>query len=127
MPHSKELSIDRRVGIATTALAPAQRAAVSRVLHSPQSFAALASDSSRVGRIKDPTQDLYTLRITPSILLIFTKTAEGVQVLDLVERATLDRFAAEGADEHPQTKVARGRAKLTGLKATKAGALAKKS
>ncbi len=127
MPHRKGFSIDRRVGIATTALAPAQRAAVSRVLHSPQSFAALASDSSRVGRIKNPAQDLYTLRITPSIRLIFTKTAEGVQVLDLVERATLDRLAAEGVGEQPQAKAARDRAKLTGPKATKASALAKKS
>jgi len=92
-----------------------------------QSFAALASDSSRVGRIKNPAQDLYTLRITPSIRLIFTKTADGVQVLDLVEQATLDRFAAEGVDEQPRTKAARARAKQPALKATKAGALAKKS
>jgi len=127
MPYTKVLSIDRRVGIATTALTPAQRAAVSRVLHSPQSFAALASDESRVGRIKNPAQDLYTLRITPSIRLIYTKTADGVQVLDLVERATLDRFAAEGVGERPKDKAARDRAKLKEPKTTKSRGLAKES
>lgn len=127
MTRTKGFSIDRRVRIAMTALAPAQRAAVSRVLDSPQNFAALASDSSRVGRIKNPAQDLYTLRITPSIRLIFTKTALGVQVLDLVERATLDRFLAERVDEQSQAKAVRDGAKRTGPKATKAGSLAKNS
>ncbi len=97
---------------------------MSRVLHSPQNFAALASDSSRVGRIKNPAQDLYTLRITPGIRLVFTETAEGVQVVDLVERATLDRLATERVDEQSQAKAARDRAKPTGPNATKAGALA---
>jgi len=126
MSGRKGFSIDRRVGIATSALAPAQRAIVSRVLDSPQSFDAFASDSSRVGRVKNPGQDLYTLRITPNIRLIFTKTADGVQIVDLVERATLNRFAVKGGNEEPQAEAARDKAKVPGPSAAKSRALAKK-
>jgi hypothetical protein len=86
-------------------LTPAQRSAITRVLESPQSFAAFASDSSRLGRIENPEQDLRTMRVTPSIRLIFTKTAEGVQVLDLVERSTLNRFTAKGAKKESRERV----------------------
>src|SRR5258708_1547229 len=126
MSRRKNFSVDRRVGIAISALSPAQRAAVSRVLQSPQSFAAFASDSGRVGRVKNPGQNLYTLRISPNIRLIFTRTADGVQVVDLVERATLNRFAVKGSDNVPQANEARDKAKAPGPRSAKAGALAKK-
>jgi hypothetical protein len=126
MSRGKKFTVDRRVGIAISALSPTQKAAVSRVLQSAQSFATFASDSGRVGEVKNPGQKLYTLRVSPNIRLIFTKTADGVQVLDLVERATLNRFAVKGDNEASQAKTAPEKANARGPKAAKAGALAKK-
>jgi hypothetical protein len=126
MSRGKKFNIDRRVGIAISALSPTQQAAVSRVLQSAQSFATFAADSRRVGSVKNPAQNLYTLRISPSIRLIFTKTADGVEVLDLVERATLNRFAVKGDNEGSQAKTAREKLKSSSPEAAKAGALAKK-
>ncbi len=33
------------------------------------------------------------MKVTPQIRLVYSKSGDSIQILDLVERATMDRFA----------------------------------
>jgi hypothetical protein len=101
MAVKKSLEIDRRVGIAMSVLTPTQREAVDRVLRSPRSFFEFSADSTRVKAIEAPGQQLYLLRVTPQLRLVYATADDGIQVLDLVERATMDRFSSRKARRKP--------------------------
>jgi hypothetical protein len=93
MVRKKDLEIHRRVGIAMSVLPAAQRSAVSRVLSSPSAFTARAADLSNVKKLAVAGEQLYMMKVTPQIRLVYSKSGESIQVLDLVERATMDRLA----------------------------------
>ncbi len=93
MTRKKDLQVHRRVGIAMSVLPSAQRSAVSRVLASPSAFTDHAADLTSVGKLTPTGEKLYVMKVTPQIRLVYSKSGDGVQVLDLVERATLDRLA----------------------------------
>lgn len=95
MAAKKGLDVNRRVGIAMSVLSPAEREAVGRLIQSHRDFERYAARPGKVQRLatSDP---LYTLRVTPQIRLVFKRADAGIEVLDLVEQATLDRFAKRG-------------------------------
>ncbi len=97
MAGKKGLEVDRRVGIALGALAPGQRLVVGHVLQSPQSFKTYVDHHREVKLIKDGDPQLHFLRVTPKIGLVYERSAEGFRVVDLVERATVDRFTSKKA------------------------------
>lgn len=99
MARTKGLEVDRRVGIALSVLPSAQKLAVQRVIRTPQSFAAFAAQPGRVRQMATSGQPLYMMRISPSLRLIYTTVGDTVLVLDVVERATLNHFAARRAAE----------------------------
>jgi hypothetical protein len=89
------LNVHRRVRIAMSVLTPGECEAVNRVIDSYRSFIEYTADPERVKTIEAPGQQLSLLSITPGLRLVYTATAEGIAVLDLVEQATLDFFAAK--------------------------------
>jgi hypothetical protein len=93
MAKSRRLEVDRRVGIALSVLPPSQQSVINRIINSPRDFARLAGDPGRVQLLHSSGQPLYLMRVTPRLRLVYTMIGETVYVLDLVERATLDRFA----------------------------------
>jgi hypothetical protein len=95
MPVRKGLEVDRRVGIALSALTPAQRGAVERALQSPQRFAAHVANSANVKHIEGGDPPLYYLRVTPKLRLVYEDRPSGFRVVDLVDRATVARFAGK--------------------------------
>lgn len=96
MGKAKGLEVDRRVGIALSVLQPAQKAAVERIVRSPQAFARAATSAGRVEPLPASGQPLYMMNVSPELRLVFTKIGDTVHVIDLVEQATLDHFAASG-------------------------------
>jgi hypothetical protein len=93
MTRKKDLKVDRRVGIAMSVLPSAERNAVSRVLASPSAFADHAADSTCVEKLAPGGEKLYVMTVTPQIRLVYSKSGDDIEVLDLVERATMDRLA----------------------------------
>ena len=93
MARKKDLEIHRRVGIAMSVLPSAQRSAVTRVLSSPSAFTDHAADLSNVKKLAVAGEQLYMMRITPQLRLVYSASGDSIQVLDLVERATMDRLA----------------------------------
>ncbi len=104
VPEKKGLHVDRRVGIAMGALSPGQRLEVSRVLQSPQSFASHVAHQGNVKAIKGGDPQLYYLRVTPDLRLVFEKSDKGIRVVDLVDRATVARFSADKVKRDKQTE-----------------------
>jgi hypothetical protein len=94
MAKSKGLEVDRRVGIALSVLPPSQKIAIERIMRSPQSFSRAAAAPGRVQQMRTSGQPLYMMRVSPGLCLIYTMVGDTVHVLDLVERATLNHFAA---------------------------------
>jgi hypothetical protein len=93
MTRKKDLEIHRRVGIAMSVLPSAQRSAVSRVLSSPSAFTHHAADLTNVKKLAPAGEKLYVLKVTPQIRLVYSKSGDSIQILDLVERATMDHLA----------------------------------
>ena len=66
------------------------------------------------------------MRITPQLRLVYTETGDVIQILDLVERATLDFFSAKKARNH-KGRTKRGESPSMGeAKAGKLGELVEK-
>ena len=114
MAKTKGLEVDRRVGIALSVLPTVQKHAVERVIRSPQSFATAAAVPGRVQQMATSGQPLYKMRVSPSLRLIYTMVGDTVYVVDVVERATLDHFAAK----KNARKSAKAPARRRGSKAT---------
>src|SRR5262245_33865855 len=93
MAKLKDLEVDRRVGIAMSVLPPSQRNAVQRVIDSPQSFAQATRRPGSVRHLHTSGQPLYLMRVSPKLRLVYTMVGETPYVVDLVEGATLARFA----------------------------------
>ena len=106
MAKTKGLEVDRRVGIALSVLPPSQRTAVERIMRSrvlhPRRLRAW-----RVQQMPTSGQPLFMMRVSPGLRLIYTTVGDTVYVVDLVERATLNYFAAR----ENAKKVARALAK----------------
>jgi len=116
MAVKKVLTVHPRVRIAMSVLPPPQRDAVNRVIHSSRGFTDYTSDSARVKRIEAPGEQLYMMRITPQLRLVYTESGDAIQVLDLVERATIESFSAKKAREKMGRKK-NGESGSIGLKA----------
>jgi hypothetical protein len=97
MTVKKDLTVHRRVRIAMSVLPSPQRDAINRVIQSSRYFSDYTSDSARVKRIEASGEQLYILRITPQLRLVYTETGDAIQILDLVERATIDNFSGKRA------------------------------
>jgi hypothetical protein len=95
MPGINELEVGRLVRNALSALSTAQRSAVDRILRSPQAFAALVADPANVEAVAGIGPQLYHLRVTPRLRLVYEETADGFRIVDLVDQATLELLAAE--------------------------------
>jgi hypothetical protein len=109
MEKPKGLEVDRRVGIAMSVLAPSQRSAVERVIESPQGFIHSADRPGRVKVLNASGQPLYMMRVSPTLRLVYTFVGETVYILDLVERATLERFSlSKAAKNAPKRKGKKG-------------------
>lgn len=93
MAKQRGLEIDRRVGIAMSVLPTSQKDAVRRIISSPRAFAHAAARPGRVRHLHTSGQPLYMMRVSPSLRLVYTRVGDTVYVVDLVEQATLDRFA----------------------------------
>jgi hypothetical protein len=128
MAGKKDMEIHRRVGIAMSVLPSAQRSAVSRVLSSPGAFTHPADDLTNIKKLAPVGEKLYVMNVTPQIRLIYSKSGERIQILDLVERATMDRLAPKktikGIDRRKGAKDARSAGSKTGTE--KLADLAKK-
>jgi hypothetical protein len=94
MAKTNGLEVDRRVGIALSVLPPSQRTAVERIMRSSPSFTRAATAPGRVQQMRTSGQPLYMMRVSPGLRLIYTTVGDTVYVVDLVERATLNHFAA---------------------------------
>jgi hypothetical protein len=97
MARKKDLKVHRRVGIAMSVLPSAQRSAVSRVLASPSAFTDHAADLTNVKKLTPTGEKLYLMKVTPQIRLVYSKSGDSIEVLDLVERATMDRLAQKNS------------------------------
>ncbi len=93
MARKQDLKVHRRVGIAMSVLPSAQRNAVSRVLASPRTFTHHAADLTHVKKFAPTGEKLYVMNVTPQIRLVYSKSGDSIEILDLVERATMDRLA----------------------------------
>jgi hypothetical protein len=91
--RKKDLKVHRRVGIAMSVLPSAQRSAVSRVLASPSAFAHRAAELTNLKKLAPTGEKLYVMNVTPQIRLVYSKSGDRIEILDLVERATMDRLA----------------------------------
>ena len=74
-----------------------QRNVVGRLTRSPRAFANAAALPGRVQRMHTSGQSLYMMRVSPTLRLVHTLVGDTIYVVDLVERATLDRFAIRKA------------------------------
>jgi hypothetical protein len=97
MAKSKGLEVDRRVGIALSVLPASQKAAVERVVSSPQTFTQAAATPGRVQQMRTSGQPLFMMRVSPNLRLIYTMVGDTIYVVDVVERATLNHFATRKA------------------------------
>jgi hypothetical protein len=117
MPRKKDLKVHRRVGIAMSVLPSAQRTAVSRVLSSPSAFTDHAAELTSVEKLAPGGEKLYVMTVTPQIRLVYSKAGDSIQILDLVERATMDRLAPKKSgkvvDSDKGTKNSRAAASKT--------------
>jgi hypothetical protein len=95
MTQKRGLEVDRRVGIAMSALTVSERVAVERIMRSLQSFERSAALPGRVRTLHTSGQPLFMMLVTPTLHLVYTFVGETVYILDLVEQATLDRFAVK--------------------------------
>lgn len=87
-----ELVIERPVKIAMQVLTPGEQRAVGRAIGSAQAFLELAKRPGRVTKVSS-AQGLSKMRVGPNLRLIFRQSPDRIEVLDLMERATLDRYA----------------------------------
>ena len=92
MTAKKGFDVHPRVGIAMSVLSPTERKAVARAIRSPEDFDLCAADPTRSKKLETP-DELDVLRVTPQIRLVFKQMGKGIEVLDLVDQATIDRFA----------------------------------
>jgi hypothetical protein len=130
MVKSKGIEVDRRVRIAMSSLPPAQRAAVEQVMSSPESFTHAISAPGQSQIMRTSGQPLYKMRVASNLRLIYTIVGDTYHVLDVVEKATLNHFAAPKAAKaaRPTKSAAPAEARVITSKApaaTKSVAVAK--
>ena len=115
MAKQKGLEIDRRVGIALSVLPVSEKKAIERVIGSSRAFEHAAALPNRVQPMKASGQPLYMMRVSPSLRLVYTLVGDTVYVLDVVKRATLDRFAVRKSVKSAAKKRADGEKKSKAL------------
>jgi hypothetical protein len=126
MPGEKGLDVDRRVGIALGALAHGQRLVVGRILQSTRRFAASVANEANVKTINGGDPPLYSLRVTPELRLVYEKSGNGFRVVDLVDRATIERFSAEKARKKASSRGLKGSPGAPKVPSRKVGGLVEK-
>jgi len=96
MKKSPGYEIDRRVSIALDALDDKQKRAVGGVLTDRAHFIASTADSRKVRRISK-NDSLYALNIPSGLRIIYAKVGDDIVVMDLMRKATLDRYGQRKA------------------------------
>jgi hypothetical protein len=72
---------------------------------SPRAFSRSATQPGRVRPLHASGQPLYIMRVSPTLRLVYTLVGDTVYVVDLVQRATLERFAVRKAARRKAFKV----------------------
>ena len=114
------------MGLPWSALAPSQRLIIDRILQSPQHFAATVANQANVKPIRDGDPQLYSLRATPKLRLVYEKSGKGFRVLDLIDRATMERFSAEKAKKKMPGRGLKGQSGAPKVASRKIGELIEK-
>jgi hypothetical protein len=83
--------IDGRVSIALDALDDKQKQAVSGVIADRDKFLASTTDGRNVRKISQ-NDPFYVLRVPTGLRIIYSKVGDDIVVMDLMRKATLDRY-----------------------------------
>ena len=94
MATTEGFDVDRRVAIALDALTPRQRQLVEDAIRDKEHFLARAADGKHVERLA-AGKPFRALRVGAGLRLIYRQTGDTIEVLDLMRKATLDRFATK--------------------------------
>jgi hypothetical protein len=90
-----------------------------RILPSSPSFTRAANAPGRVQQMRTSGQPLYMMRVSSGLRLIYTTVGDTVYVVDLVEGAMLNHFAASKNAKKATTALAKKRVpKATAQKAS---------
>jgi hypothetical protein len=95
--------VDGRVSIALDALNDTQKRAVGEVVVDLDHFLAHTADSGKVETISK-TRSVYALSVPVGLNIIYKKTGESIEVLDLMGEETLRRYGAKKAARNKSPK-----------------------
>lgn len=90
--------VDGRVSIALDALDEKQKRVVGKAIADRDHFLAIAGDPRKVARIST-RKPLYSLRLPSDLRLIYSQSEDGIIVMDLMKKSTLDRYGSKA--KHP--------------------------
>jgi len=96
MENFEDLTLHRRAVMALDTLSHRERAKVEealRLLRDPKETLLVRA---RTARLSTPDA-MFIMRASPSIRLLFRRTENGIEVLDIVRRDTLSSFANKSA------------------------------
>ena len=99
---------------------------IGRILQSPQHFAASVANQANVKTIQDGDPQLYSLQATPKFTLVYELNGAGFRVVDLIDRATIERFSVEKAKKKTPGRGPKGPAGAPKVPSRKAGDRIKK-
>jgi len=93
--------IDGRVSIALDALSEKQKQTVGGVLINRDRFVASTADRRKVRRISK-SEPVYALSIPSGLNIIYKVSGDAIEVMDLMGRATLRRYAPKKRRAQPK-------------------------
>jgi hypothetical protein len=105
MAQAKSVQFHRRAAMALDAFSARDRALIegaARQLVAPDSKASVRSKTAKLA-IPEP---MYVMRAAPAIRLIYRETTEGIEILDVVKKATLQTFLKNSATPAPAARPA---------------------
>jgi hypothetical protein len=105
MARAKSVTFHRRAAMALDAFSPQERARIAdaaRLLQGNGDEALLQTKTAKLAT----SEPMYVMRATPAIRLIYRETADGIEVLDVVRRETLQTFAKMAAQRDTPAPVA---------------------
>jgi len=94
--------IDERVAIALDALDDDQREVLHSVLRDREHFLSRAADPRNVRRISK-SQPIYALKVPSEMTIIYKRTGDEIEVLDLMGETTLERYGAKQKATRPES------------------------
>ena len=86
--------VDGRVSIALDALDEKQKRVVGKAIADRDHFMAIAADPRKVARIST-RMPLFSLRLPSDLRIIYSQSEDGIIVMDLMKKSTLDRYGSK--------------------------------